>query len=290
MDKRLLAQRFRDRLTRLMLREGCHRAAFADRLGLDRSALSLLLATDSARLPRADTLLQIASRMGVTTDWLLGAGEEDQIAPPSDAQIAMEENATYHNIPLLMRWHAEAAGTKIRYVPHRLPDLLRTPSIVAYEARQPEGADQREYEYIARHLDFKREPGTDMEVCMSVQSLENLAAGDFPWDGLAHDVRKAQLQHIIRVADELYPSFRVFLFDERHVHTVPYTIFGTHRAAIYAGDIFLVLNQKEAVSRMQKHFETLIRHAVVQPHDFVRYVQSLEKTMTETPARQAVLS
>ncbi|ACI52143.1 helix-turn-helix domain protein [Gluconacetobacter diazotrophicus PA1 5] len=281
MDKRVIAGMFRARLLTLIDRSGLNRSSFAAEIGIDRSALSQLLSDDAVRLPRADTLALIAGRHGVTVDWLLGLTDDDPAQARPDAGTEMVENGRYHNIPLLTRWHAEAAGTKIRSVPHRLPDILRTPAIVRYELRNDvrteDGRQAQAAAEIARGLDFKRRPGTDMEVCLSIQALEALGAGAFPWDGLAASVRREQFRHMARMVDAVYPSFRIFLFDERTLHSLPYTIFGTQRVAIYGGDMYVVLNEPEAVMRMQRHFEHLIRHAAIQPHDVAAYLRGLER-------------
>jgi transcriptional regulator with XRE-family HTH domain len=292
MDKRVIAGNFRTRLLTLIDRSRQNRSSFAADIGIDRSALSQLLSEDAVRLPRADTLALIAGRHGVTVDWLLGLSSADPSEVRSKAGAEMAENNRYHNIPLLTRWHAEAAGTKIRSVPHRLPDILRTPAIVEYEVRAEAGAHAQSATEIARTLDFKRRPGTDMEVCLSIQAVTALATGAFPWDGLPVAARREQILHMASMVDALYPSFRIFLFDERTVHSLPYTIFGMQRVAIYGGDMYVVLNEAEAVTRMQRHFDRLIRHAEIQPHDVAGWLHGLESHIgtdsakTRVPTRQ----
>ena len=72
MDKRDLSVLFRERLKVLLIRSGANQSAFAATVGIDRSALSQLLAGASTRLPRAETLLNIAAEHKVSLDWLLG--------------------------------------------------------------------------------------------------------------------------------------------------------------------------------------------------------------------------
>src|SRR6185436_17797221 len=50
------------------------------------------------------------------------------------ASFEIEEGSGGFGRTLLARWHAEAAGTKIRYVPAGIPDLLRTDELIEYEA------------------------------------------------------------------------------------------------------------------------------------------------------------
>ena len=67
--------------------------------------------------------------------------------------------------------------------------------------------------------------------------------------------------------DELYPTFRLFLYDGRMRYSVPYTIFGSQRAAVYVGDMYLVLNATSAVGTLTRHFDNLIRSAEINPHE-----------------------
>ena len=77
MDKRQLSDVFRDRLKQLLLRSGQNQSEFAGAVGIDRSALSQLLSGASTRLPRAETLLNIAAENRVSLDWLLGLSQDE---------------------------------------------------------------------------------------------------------------------------------------------------------------------------------------------------------------------
>jgi hypothetical protein len=72
---------------------------------------------------------------------------------------------------------------------------------------------------------------------------------------------------MISLVDELYPTFRWFLFDGRQRYASPYTVFGPKRAAIYMGNMFFVFNSTEHIRVLTRHFDDLIRAAVVQPPD-----------------------
>lgn len=274
MDKRILAQIFRQRLGLLFERSRSSQAAFAESIGIDRSALSVLLSSKLARLPRVETLLQIAERHAVTLDWLLGISQDEGTTGamlPSRAIETTEEDGA----SLLMRWHAEASGSKIRYVPARIPDLLRTPEVIAYEsfaAHQSAAAQAEDAEF---RLDYNRAPGTDMESCMAYQVLHQFAEGSGIWSGLSVAARRSQLDHMAGLIDELYPSFRLFLFDGRERFSIPYTIFGSSRVAVFAGQLYLVFNGVETIRTMQSHFEGLIRHTHVHAHQAADFVRSL---------------
>jgi transcriptional regulator with XRE-family HTH domain len=274
MDKRDLAAIFRTRLALLFDRSRLTQSAFAASIGIDRSALSLLLSAKAVRLPRVETLLTIAERNAVTLDWLLGLSEDEGVTGAMVSSGAIETTEE-DGASLLMRWHAEAAGSKIRYVPARIPDLLRTTDVIAYEASASHQSSLAQVEDAAFRLDYNRAAGTDMECCMPLQTLGHFAAGAGIWSGLSRPVRQAQITHMADLIDELYPSFRLFLFDGRERFSIPYTIFGSARVAIFAGQMYLVLNSAETIRTMQRQFEGLIRHVRVHAHEAANYVRSL---------------
>jgi transcriptional regulator with XRE-family HTH domain len=276
MDKRALANLFRTRLMELVTRSGDSHAAFATGVGIDRSALSQLLSSDSARLPRVETLLNIAERHSVSLDWLLGISHDPGLTGELRPSFEIEEGGEDYTDTLLMKWHAEATGSKIRYVPARIPDLLRTPEIIAFEANAAHQSVKAQAVETAFRLDYNRKPGTDMEVCMPQEALEALAQGSGMWAGLDREVRALQLQHMASLLNELYPSFRLFLFNEKERFSVPYTIFGSQRAAIFVGGMYLVLNNAESIRKMQRHFDELIRFTRVHAHQSADYVKALE--------------
>lgn len=276
MDKRALAILFRTRLASLVDRAGESHSAFSSKVGIDRSALSQLLSGDSARLPRVETLLNIAERHSVSLDWLLGLSHDQGLMGELRPSFEIEEGGDDYTDTLLMNWHAEAAGSKIRYVPARLPDLLRTPKIIAFEAKGAHQSVTAQASETAFRLDYNRQPGTDMEVCMPRETLEAFAKGQGMWRGLNRDIRAEQLQYMAALIRELYPSFRLFLFNEKERFSVPYTVFGSQRAAIFVGGMYLVLNNAESIRKMQYHFDELIRSTRVHAHQAADFVQNLE--------------
>ena len=278
MDKRDLAGLFQERLKILLTRSAISQSAFAVSVGIDRSALSQLLAGQSTRLPRVETLLNIAERHGVSLDWLLGLSQDEGITGGLKPSFEIEEEpAGAARQTLLVEWHAEAAGTKIRYVPMRLPDLVRTQAVIAYETTNVGVNPETQISETAFRLDYNRQPGTDMEICMPMQTLEEFAAGHGVWRDLPQPIRQRQLRRIVSLLDELYPSLRVYLFDGRQRFSVPYTVFGPYRAAIFVGEMYLVLNSRESVLSMQRHFDNLIRCARVNAHETARFVADLTK-------------
>ena len=281
MDKRDVGQVFRERLSDIMRRYGGPQSRFAESIGLDRSALSQLLSGKTVRLPRAETLVAIADAHGVSLDWLLGVSQSERLAAEIAPTLAIELGASAHDDSRLQEWRREAAGYKIRYVPATLPDLLRTEATIRYELahHEPGGEpDERVEATIAdadQHLAYSRRPETDMEVCMPLQRLTGFARGEGIWAALEADTRRTQLLHMARLLEELYPTFRLFLYDGRRTFSAPMTIFGPLRAAIYAGDMYLVLTTTEHIRVLIDRFDGLIRQAVVNPHEAAARVQRL---------------
>jgi transcriptional regulator with XRE-family HTH domain len=276
MDKRQLGPVFRERLKTLIQRASVTRAAFAQSIGIDRSALTQLLAGQADRLPRADTLRSISERYSVSLDWLLGLSQDEKLAAEIRPAVEIAEAQGGDEDTLLERWHKEATGYKIRYVPAQVPDLLRTPEVIAYEysgrAAPSPSWQLRNAEF---RLDYNRRPETDMEVCLPRQRLELLAAGEGHWKGLKKEARRAQLDYMAELLEELYPSFRLFLYDQLRTYSIPYTVFGPQRAAIFVGEMYLVLNATEHIRALTRHFDNLIRNAVVSGNESSAFIQRL---------------
>ncbi len=282
MDKRNLSATFRERLKLLQQRSGLSQSAFAAAVGIDRSAMSQLLSGATTRLPRAETLLAIAERYKVSLDWLLGLSQDEGLAAELRGSLEIEESGDGYGETLLARWHAEAAGTKIRYVPAGIPDLLRTREIIDYEAGISQRNVASQVDETRYRIDYNRRPETDMEVCMPLHTLEIFARGLGVWSGLPDAVRKRQLDHMGRLLDDLYPSFRLYLYDGRLRYSIPYTIFGNLRASIYVGNMYMVLNAVEPIRTLTRHFDNLIRAAVVNAHDAASHARGLAGAIDET--------
>ncbi|MFN4273754.1 MAG: helix-turn-helix domain-containing protein [Aliihoeflea sp.] len=282
MDKRDLSGLFRDRLKTILQRSGDNQSSFAAGVGIDRSALSQLLSGASTRLPRVETLLAIAERHSVSLDWLLGLSQDEGLSAEIRRTLELEEGSGVAGSTLLARWHAEAAGTKIRYVPAGIPDLLRTRDVIEYEAGITNRDRDTELDEAQYRIDYNRRPETDMEVCMPVHTLEIFARGNGVWSGLSARTRRRQLEHMARLLEDLYPSFRLYLYDGRARYSIPYTIFGQIRAAIYVGEMYLVLNATEPVRTMTRHFDNLIRAAVVNAHEAAAHARALADAMPQS--------
>ncbi len=280
-ERRVMLGTFRERLSEVIAGSGLNQSRFAASTGVDRSTLSQLLSPANRRLPRVETLAQLAQTHQVSIDWLLGLTH----GGPMQAEMMREQtsfamNALAPNDERLIEWFAEAAGYKVRYVPQTLPDLLKTEAVIRHEldhsvASRPE----QKMETAAARLAWTRAAGSDLECCSSIQAIESFARGEGVWRTLPIAHRRDQLRQIASLSDELYPMFRWFLFDGLQRYAVPITIFGPQRAALYLGQMYLVLTSTDHVRTLSAHFDDLIRGAVVQPPDVPALAQRLADSL-----------
>jgi transcriptional regulator with XRE-family HTH domain len=287
MKRQDTVQAFRERLDDVIERSGLSRAAFAKRLGIDRSTLAQILSPANNRLPRAETLAAIAADQQVSIDWLLGLSQEGALSAAIIAQPFEISTGEYSPADeRLTRWHAEAAGYKVRYVPSTLPDLLKTEEFIRFEYRDYRGpVPESRIEASTARLENQRRPETDLEVCCPLQTLESFARGENIWRDFPLEARRRQLEYMIRLVEELYPTLRWFLFDGAQLYSVPLTVFGPIRAAVYCGHLYLVFNSTEHIRVLAGHFDTLIRHAVVQPPDMPKLLQKLLDELSRKPRK-----
>ncbi|MEM7499200.1 MAG: transcriptional regulator [Pseudomonadota bacterium] len=262
MDKRDLSLIFADRLRQLVDREPGGLSAFARATGLDRSALSQFLAPGSTRLPRAEALRRIAAHAKVSADWLLGLSFSEEAARQLSATVDIEEAESPDGDTPIARWHREAAGHKIRYVPAFVPDQLSEPEILAYIAGSAGGAAARQAQAAAT-LGTVILGDTDLEIAMPLQTLEDISAGTGHWRGLPVELRRRQLERMASLTAAHYPMLRLHLYDGRRHFAAPFTVFGPPRAALYLGPGYLVLTGAEDVRRLARIFDGLVRVAVI---------------------------
>lgn len=277
MDRSQTVDLFRKRLLEVIERSGVSRSAFAARVKMDRSTLSQLLSPENDRLPRVETLAGIARAEQVSIDWLVGLSQEGPLAANVLKQsVQLEERAPSPADERLARWHVEAAGYKIRYVPTTLPDLLKTDRVIEYEYGEFATIDaERSLAQTQAKLELQRRTDSDVEACNSVQAVVGFARGEGIWRDLDRSARREQLLRLVELADELYPRFRWFLYDSKNRFSVPFTVFGPKRAVVYVGQAYFVFNSLEHIRYFTRHFEDLIRAAVVQPPDLVPFVKRL---------------
>ena len=278
-DKRRAAQLMRDRLTQLMTQSAMTQGAFAQSLGIDRSALSQILSGNAHRLPRAETLIALGQRYRVSVDWLLGLTEDRGATTEALNTVETEQALDSEHRTAMERWHEEVGGQKIRYVPLFLPDLMRTPAVIAFQAQRNPQETRRLHRQTDRRLSFSRMPEADIECCMPYQTLEAFAHGQGVWSDLPIRDRLAQLDHIAQTLDELYPSFRLYLFDGLSGYLPPMTIFGYRQAAVYAGELYFLMQSKPLVQDLVRLFDQRIRQATHQAHAASDHVRGLSQML-----------
>jgi transcriptional regulator with XRE-family HTH domain len=279
-DKRDRADVFRAHLARAMAERQMTQSALARATGADRSTISALL-QGGTRLPNAQLAADCAQALGVTCDWLLGLAD---VPEPLAAQMtrAVQMTAASRALfdPEIFLWHQEAAGYKIRHVPATLPDLLKTEAVARWEYQAALGPDlDQAIAAFQGQMALLSEARSDTEIALSLHELEGFAFGTGYWAGLALAERVAQIDRLATVVEELYPSFRLYLFDARQVFSAPVTVFGPHRAVVYLGRNYIVFQDKALVQSIAHHFDWLLREAPFGARETLGYLRDLRARM-----------
>ena len=276
-DKRDRARTLRQRVTQAMDEKGVNQSALAREIGVDRSTISQLLSSPLPRVPNAQVVAGCATALGVSADWLLGLSERpERAADIVAASITVAEAPRALIDERIFAWHQDAAGYKIRHVPAALPDMVKTHDMLRWEyaphlgrtADQAIGASEDRLALI-------RQNQSDYEIAMPLYEIESFAKGVGYYNGLPGEVRRAQIERMIRLHDQFYPSLRVFLFDARRVFSAPLTVFGPMMAALYIGQSYLVFRDAERVREFIRHFDFLVRVASVSARDFPRHLRKV---------------
>lgn len=279
MDKRDRAAIFKSRLTDAVDRAGWSQTHLATIAGLDRSTVSQLLSLDEPRLPSSQALAEMASALQVSSDWLLGLSNHRGAASEILEQAVQVTEAARHPVDeQVLRWTAEVLGAKIRHVPAGLPDIFKTDEVHGFEyeaavRRTPQQAisDSEAQLALLRRLE------TDMEIAVSVQTLESFAAGEWQWRGLDAAVRRRQLEAMAAALEEFYPSARLYAFDGRERYSVPFSVYGQQRVAIYVGQRYLAFTAPNYIRLMARHFDDLVRAATVHGHEAAQWIAGLAR-------------
>jgi transcriptional regulator with XRE-family HTH domain len=276
MDKRDRAGLFRTRLGEAMETAGSNQSALARAVGVDRSTVSQLLAPGT-RLPNAQVVAECADALGVSADWLLGLSDlPEQTSDLLAGQVLFTEATRTPTDEQIFRWQREAAGYKIRHVPARLADMLKTAEFLRWEyaphllrtSEQAVGASEDRLEWMRRSR-------SDYEIAMPLFELQSMAFGTGYYDGLPEPLRARQIAHLLALHDQLFPALRVSLFDARRLHAAPITVFGPLVAVIYLGQHFLAFRDTGRVSILSQSFDTLVREAEVSDRAFPDHLRRL---------------
>ncbi|MBO9472617.1 MULTISPECIES: helix-turn-helix domain-containing protein [unclassified Shimia] len=280
-DKRLRANRFRQRLATAMQTSAMSQAALARAIGVDRSTISQLLNDDGARLPNAQVVGECAAALGVSADWLLSLTDR----PENTADI-LANALTVTKAPRalvdeqIFAWHQEAAGYKIRHVPAALPDMLKTDDMLSWEYSPHLGRTTEQAINASRdRLNLMRAAQSDYEIALPRHDMESFARGEGYYRGLPTETRARQLDHFATLSAQLYPRMRLYLFDARRLYSSPITVFGPLLAVLYLGRNYLAFRDTERVTSFTEHFDNLVRQADVTAREIPAYIEQLRSDL-----------
>ncbi len=276
MDKRDRAVMFRARLAEAMAERGINRSALARATGVDRSTISQILG-DGTRLPNAQLAADCAAALGISADWLLGlAARPEPLADLLATSLTVTEAPRALIDETIFGWHREAAGYKIRHVPATLPDMLKTRGMVEWEYRPQLGrtAEQALGAFEDR-LAWMRGARSDYEIALPLHELEAFTGGTGYYDGLPLALRRAQLDRLIELTEQLYPSLRLYLFDARRVFSAPVTVFGPLLAVVYLGRHYLAFRDSVRVASIAAHFDWLVKEAAFSAREVPDHLRGL---------------
>lgn len=279
-DKRDRAALFRQRLAEAMADRGVTRAGLARRVGVDRSTISQLLAPGT-RLPNAQLAADCAQALGISADWLLGlTGRPEPVADLLATSLTVTEAPRALIDETIFGWHREAAGYKIRHVPATLPDMLKTRAVVEWEYRPQLGrtAEQALGAFEDR-LAWMRNARSDYEIALPLHELAAFADGVGYYAGLPRAIRAEQLDQLIDITDQLYPSLRLYLFDAKRVFSAPVTIFGPLLAVVYLGRHYLAFRDSARVQSISQHFDWLVKEAAFSAREVPDHLRALRARM-----------
>jgi transcriptional regulator with XRE-family HTH domain len=271
------ARLFRERLSQAMQSQWLNRSTLAERAGVDRSTVSLLLSEQQLRLPSGHVVADLAAALNVTTDWLLGLATTTR-APGEILRESLEvaQRAPGRADMNIERWLLEAGDAKVRNVPASLPEFMKTEAVMTLEYADYVGkSPQQALAETQARLTISRLPGSDYEMALPRQRLEDFAFRAGIWADLSAEQVTAQLNHMADLCEELYPSVRLHLYDQRRRYSAPITVFGQRRAVIYVGSSYFVFNTQEHVQTLTRHFDQLVRDASVLSHETALWLRAL---------------
>lgn len=279
MDKRKRANLFRERLKEAMALKGMTKSGLSREAQVDRSTIGQLLKDGYPRLPNAQLAADAANALGVSTDWLLGLTNRPET--PGDivaAALSLSPAERTSADEQLLEWHHEAAGYKVRHVPATLPDILKTRRMLEWEyASVRERQLPEAYSAMQDQLEWLSSGVSDYEISLPIHEIEACAAGTAYYKDVDRNVRYEQLNFIADQCEEMFPRLRMFLFDAHSVFSSPVTVFGPNLAVVYVGQCYLAFREIERVKSLSRHFDWLVREAVVDARNVPDYIRSLMK-------------
>jgi len=226
---------------------------------------------------------ECAAALSVSADWLLGLS--DHPARPGamlDTGLTVTAASRSSVDQQIDSWIAEAAGYKICHVPATLPDILKTKEILAWEYGSQTGRTTRQ---AIRAVDDQRDrfasQKSDYEFALPVHVLESFARGEGYFRGLSPSLRRAQIDRMSELYDTYYPALRICLFNAPRVYSAPVTVYGPLLAVIYLGQHYLVFREAARVQTLKRHFDNLVREAVVTEREIPGKLADLRRDISD---------
>ena len=156
------------------------------------------------------------------------------------------------------------------------PYILKTEAVLEWEyAAFLDKTPEQARGAMAETVDWLRAPGSDYEICVSIDKVRSLARGEGYWEGLGRDVRAAQIAFMADSCTRLYPSLRLYLFDSKKLFSAPVSIFGRLLAAVYVGQFYLVYRDSRQVSALTEHFDALVRDSEVDARSAPKVIRAM---------------
>ena len=280
-DKRDRSHQFRLRLLQAMERAGQTKSGLARATGVDRSTISQLTRSGATRLPNAHVVAECAAALGVSSDWLLGLS--DAAMPAADVLEAAVEVSPASRALIddqILDWHREAEGYKIRHVPTSLPDMLKTPALLAWEYGPSLGRTKEQaIGASADRLAFMRSMRSDYEVAIPHHEFDAFASGAGYYADCPIEVRREQVARLKELYAQLYPTLRIVIFDGHRLYSAPLSIFGPLMATIYVGRNYLAFRDRTRVQALTSHFDSLVREATVTDREIDSYLDGVSARM-----------
>ncbi|MGB8812531.1 MAG: helix-turn-helix transcriptional regulator [Paracoccaceae bacterium] len=279
-DKRDRATMFRARLAEAMAERRISQSALARLVGVDRSTISQLLAGET-RLPNAQLAADCAEGLGISADWLLGlSGRPEPLADLLATSLSITEAPRALFDEKIYGWHREAAGYKIRHVPATLPDMLKTRAMAEWEYRPQLGRTaEQAIGAFEDQLEWLRGARSDYEIALPLHELAAFAGATGYYAGLPAEVRLEQIDLLLALTDQFYPSLRIYLFDARRVFSAPVTVFGPLLAVVYLGRHYIAFRDSARVASVTQHFDWLVREAAVGAREVADHLRSLRSVI-----------
>ena len=120
-----------------------------------------------------------------------------------------------------------------------------------------------------------RRSRSDYEIAVPLHEIAAFAGATGYYDGLPAAIRRAQIDRLIDLSEQLYPALRLHLFDARRVYSAPITVFGPLLAVLYLGRHYLAFRDSDRVATFGQHFDWLVREATVEARDLPAHLRRM---------------